>query len=78
MGIVSTPSLSGCGGILAGGGHGWGDFTPDAFLGGRVEVTPKGPNAMKILHPSPSQAPPPTLVSIPLLSIPHHLLNSAS
>lgn len=32
VGIVPTPSLLGCGGILTGGGHGWGDFTPDAVL----------------------------------------------
>lgn len=43
VGIVPTPSLLGCSGILTGGGHGWGDFTPDAVLGGGVEVTVKGP-----------------------------------
>ena len=43
MGIVPIPSLLGCGGILTGGGHGWGDFTPDAVLGGGVEVMVKGP-----------------------------------
>lgn len=39
MGVMPTPSLPGCGGILAGGGHGRGDFTPDAALGGGAAVT---------------------------------------
>lgn len=38
VGVVPTPRL-GCGGILASGGHGRGDFTPNAVLGGAVEVT---------------------------------------
>lgn len=40
-GIVPTPSLLGCGGILTGGGHGWGDFTPDAVL--RAPPDPRHP-----------------------------------
>lgn len=39
LGAVYAPSLPSGGGILAGGGHGRGDFTPDAVLGGAVEVT---------------------------------------
>lgn len=39
VGVVPTPSLPGCGGILASRGHGRGDFTPDAVLGGAAEVT---------------------------------------
>lgn len=41
VGIVPTPSLLGCGGILTGGGHGWGDFTPDAVL--RAPPDPRPP-----------------------------------
>lgn len=54
---MPTSSLPGCGGILAGGGHGWGDFTPDAVLGGGMEVTEKGP--LKTPHPSPFPGPAP-------------------
>lgn len=59
VGIVPTPSLLGCGGILTGGGHGWGDFTPDAVLGGGVEVTVKGPERPEdpTYQPIPDPAP---------------------
>lgn len=37
--VVPAPSLPGCGGILAGRGHGRGNFTPDKVLRGAVEMT---------------------------------------
>lgn len=62
MGVMPTPSLPGCGSILAGGGHGRGDFTPDAVLGGGVEMTtnglecPEDPTPQTLPRPRPLQS----------------------
>lgn len=78
MRVMPTPSLPGCGGILARGGHGRGDFTPDAVLGGGMMVTmnqlecPEDPTPQPLPRPRPLCSPYPFCYPIP-----HRLLNSA-